>query len=284
MTTLLAAAQAQPWTTHTVRIAGIDPEIPGVSTYHLAFQDAAIAAEYAFRPGQFNMLYLPGAGEVAISLSADPASGATWAHTIRAAGAVTRALGRLSVGATLGVRGPFGSSWPLNAAHGDDVLLIAGGLGLAPLRPVVHHLLNRRERYGRAVLLYGSRTPETLCFAAQFDEWRRRGLEIEVTVDRPQAGWAGHVGAVSLLLDRVPLDSRRTWALVCGPEVMMQYAAQAALARGIESDHVWVSWERNMQCAVGLCGHCQWGPLFVCKDGPVFCYDQISPYLSIEGL
>lgn len=281
---VLSASASQPWTTHTVRIDRIEAEIPGVATYHLAFADPRCADGYAFAPGQFNMLYLPGAGEVPISLSADPASVGTWAHTIRSAGTVTRGIAQLTCGGTLGLRGPFGVGWPLAEALGGDVLLVGGGLGLAPLRPVVNWLLARRGDYGRIVLLYGSRTPGTLLFASQFDAWRQAGLEVECTVDRPTVGWNGHVGNVTLLLDRARLDPARTWALVCGTEVMMHYAAQAALARGVSAERVWVSWERNMQCAIGLCGHCQWGPLFVCKDGPVFRYDRVAPYLSVDGL
>lgn len=279
-----AAMAAQPWTTHVVRIARLEAEIAGVKTYHLAFADPHTADEYAFLPGQFNMLYLPGAGEVPISLSADPAGRTTWAHTIRAAGCVTGGLARLPVGATLGLRGPFGTAWPLDEAQGQDVLIVAGGIGLAPLRPVVYHLLAHRQQYGRVALLYGSRTPDTLLFAAELDAWRRQGLDVETTVDRPQPGWTGQVGAVSLLIDRVPLTARQTCVFVCGPEVMMHYAALEALSRGVPAENIWVSWERNMQCAIGLCGHCQWGPLFVCKDGPIFRYDRVAPLLSVEGL
>lgn len=274
---------AQPWTTYTVRIERTEAEIPGVTTYHLAFLDPGTAAKYAFLPGQFNMLYLPGTGEVPISLSADPAQRASWAHTIRAAGSVTGGMAQLSDGATLGLRGPFGTAWPLELAEGRDVLLVAGGIGLAPLRPAIYRLLAARERYGRLVLLYGSRAPNSLLFTAEFDAWRQRGLEIETTVDRPSDGWTGHVGTVPLLIDRATLDRRNTRLLACGPEVMMQYAAQAALARGVPADCIWVSWERNMQCAIGLCGHCQWGPLFVCKDGPIFRYDHVASLLSVEG-
>lgn len=280
-----SASGSNPWMAHSVRIAEIVEEIPGVATYHLEFMDPATAASYHFRPGQFNMLYLPGVGESAISLSADPESRMTWAHTVRVAGQVTSSLARLGRGGTLGLRGPFGTSWPLEACRGQHVLVVTGGIGLAPLRPAIHHLLRHRSEYQSLHLLYGGRTPEGLLYPREYAEWSRQGLHIEVTVDRASTGWTGNVGVVPLLLDRLPLtDPARTSLLLCGPEVMMRYTVQSALDRGVAPQQVWLSMERNMQCAVGLCGHCQFGPTFVCKDGPVFRYDSIAPFLQVEGL
>ena len=276
---------SNPWVCHTVRIRDIAPEVTDVATYHLSFDDAAVAAAYRFQPGQFNMLYLPGVGEVPISLSADPSSTTTWAHTVRAVGNVTQQLARLRVGDTLGLRGPFGSSWPLHSAAGHDVILVTGGLGLAPLRPAIYELLRQADRFRSLTLLYGARTPDTLLFEREFTDWSQRGMQVQVTVDRASSAWSGHVGVVTLLLDRLPLsDPRSTSVFVCGPEVMMRFVGKSALARGIPEDQLWLSMERNMQCAIGLCGHCQFGPAFICKDGPVFRHDRLAPFLNVEGL
>jgi NAD(P)H-flavin reductase len=268
-----------------VSIDRITPEVEGVATYHLAFTDTATAADYRFAPGQFNMLYLPGVGEMPISLSADPASANTWAHTIRVAGNVTRMLAKMGPGGRFGLRGPFGTSWPLAACEGADVVLVTGGIGLSPLRPAVYHLLANRESYGRITLLYGTRTPDTLLYQHEYQSWTERGLFVQTTVDRAAAGWLGNVGVVPLLVDRLrPFQPANTLVLMCGPEVMMHYSALSVLARGLAAERVWLSLERNMQCAVALCGHCQLGPAFVCKDGPVFRYDKIEPFLKVVGL
>lgn len=285
MTTPLAAiARDNPWLPQPAVIRDVVPEVTGVATYHLAFADAERGKTYRFKPGQFNMLYLPGIGEVPISLSADPASRDSWAHTIRLAGNTTRAIDRLEKGGTLGLRGPYGSGWPLDECEGADVILIAGGIGFAPLRPVVYHLLANRNRFGQLTLLLGARSPDMLLYESEFPSWCDRGLSIRTTVDRSAPGWQGNVGVVSLLLERLrsmrPADSV---LLLCGPEVMMRHTALVALDRGLQEEQIWVSLERNMQCAVGLCGHCQLGPAFVCKDGPIFRYDQAAPLLKIEA-
>lgn len=278
-------AAANPWLAQTVVIAEMTVELEGIKTYHLAFRDAAVAESYCFLPGQFNMLYLPGVGEVAISVSGNPATRGTWAHTIRVAGNVTGTLARLKRGESLGLRGPFGTHWPLEQFAGMDVVLVAGGVGLAPLRPAIYALLAERERYGAITLLSGARTPENLLFRREYADWTARGLVMQSTVDRAAPGWSGHVGVVTLLLGRMTLDRpANTAVIMCGPEVMMRYAVRGALERGIPEDHIWLSLERNMQCAAGLCGHCQLGPAFVCKDGPVFRHDRIAPFLYVEGL
>jgi NAD(P)H-flavin reductase len=274
-----------PWLSSVVAIDAITPEAPGVATYRLGFRDPQAAARYQFRPGQFNMLYLPGVGEIPISLSADPAERTSWPHTIRTAGNVTRALAQLCIGDTLGLRGPFGSSWPLEEIHGRDVILVAGGIGLAPLRPAIYELLRRAQHYGRLSLLYGGRAPASLLYAPEFDAWSRSGLFVQTTVDRAPPGWLGSVGFVNLLLERFPLPRpAQTVILTCGPEVMMRYIVRSALNRGLATDQIWCSLERNMQCAVGLCGHCQLAGEFVCRDGPVFRYDRVQALLAVEGL
>lgn len=236
-----------------------------------------------FAPGQFNMLTAFGVGEVPISLSGDPAKPARLVHTIRAVGPVSRALAQLKPGDALGLRGPFGTGWPMEAAIGRDAVVVAGGLGLAPLRPVVYRLLAERARYGRIVLLYGTRSPDDILFARELAAWQRRaGIEVAVTVDHAAAGWAGHVGVVTTLIPRATFDPARATAFVCGPEVMMRFAIGALRGSGLADDAIYLSMERNMKCAVGFCGHCQLGATFVCRDGPVFRYDRIAPILAMK--
>lgn len=239
----------------------------------------------AFRPGQFNMLYVFGVGEVPISISGDPSTPQTLVHTTRVVGATTRAMGQLKRGDQLGVRGPFGTAWPVEEAEGQDVLFVAGGIGLAPLRPALYRVLARRERYGRVVLLYGARTPDDILFRKELRNWRADfDLEVHVTVDRATREWRGNVGVVTALIPRVPFDPRNTVALTCGPEVMMRFTVLELQRRGVEPERVHVSLERNMKCAIGLCGHCQLGAQFVCRDGPVFPYARVRRLLDVREL
>jgi NAD(P)H-flavin reductase len=229
-----------------------------------------------FRPGQFNMLYVFGVGEVPISISGDPSAPSTLTHTTRAVGSVTRAMRGLGARDVLGVRGPLGTHWPIEEAFGSDLVLVAGGIGLAPLRPAMHAVLARREKFGKVVLLYGARTPADILYRKEIEEWRARfDLEVHVTVDRAIGSWRGNVGVVPALVPKAPFDPANTVALVCGPEVMMRFSVAALEKRGVEATGIWLSMERNMKCGIGLCGHCQWGPFFVCRDGPVFRYDRI---------
>lgn len=233
-------------------------------------------AGFPFKAGQFNMLYVYGVGEVAISISGDPAKTDTLVHTTRGVGAVTKAMQKLEPGGTLGVRGPFGSSWPLEEVYGNDILFVAGGIGLAPLRPAMYRVLANREKFGRVVLLYGTRTPQDMLYSAELKRWGGKfDLEVYVTVDRATGNWRGNVGVVTALIRRAPFDPLNTTAMVCGPEVMMRYTVQELEGRGVRPKDVYLSMERNMKCAIGLCGHCQWGPKFICKDGPVFRYDSV---------
>ena len=235
---------------------------------------------FAFAAGQFNMLYALGVGEVPISISGDPASGAVLEHTIRSVGAVSSALCALQDGDAVGVRGPFGADWRVAAAQGSDVVIVAGGIGLAPLRPAIRELLARREAYGRISVLYGARTPADLLFRDEIEGWRAHlDLDIEVTVDAATPEWLGNVGVVPTLLARARFDPVGTVAMVCGPEVMMRFTVQALREAGVNADRILISLERNMQCAIKQCGHCQLGPFFVCADGPVMPYSVVAPWL-----
>ena len=241
----------------------------------------------AFQPGQFNMLYLFGIGEVPISISGVHPRSGDLEHTVRAVGAVTRALTRLRKGDAVGVRGPFGRGWPLEEAKGHDILILAGGIGLAPLRPALQHILAHRSAYGRVALLYGARTPADLLYPAEVEHWRGRlDLQVFVTVDRGDEDWRGHIGVVTTLLPMAErlMDLRRAFVLTCGPEVMMRVAARELEARGVSPERIFLSLERNMKCAVGFCGHCQFGPVFICRDGPVFPLRRVRPLLEVREL
>ena len=245
--------------------------------------ESAGALDQGFVPGQFNMLTAFGVGEVAISLSGDPAHSQRLTHTIRAVGPASAALAGLEEDAALGIRGPFGVGWPMAEAPGRDVVIVAGGLGLAPLRPALYRLLAERARYGRIVLLYGTRSPQEILFRREIESWRRRlDIEIEVTVDRAVDDWRGHVGVVTTLIARASFDAQRALALVCGPEIMMRFAIAALRDAGIAEQAIYLSLERNMKCGVGLCGHCQFGGLLVCRDGPVLRYDRLRDLLWVK--
>jgi len=239
----------------------------------------------AYRPGQFNMLYAFGVGEVPISISGTARRGGGLLHTVRAAGPVSGAITGLKRGAALGVRGPYGTGWPLDEAAGGDVVLVAGGLGLAPLRPALRALLAGRERYGRVALLYGARRPEEILFRRELEDWRRRlDVEVEVTVDHAGADWHGEVGVVTALVRRAGFDAARTTAMICGPEVMMRFTVAALRQAGVDDARMHLSMERNMKCALGHCGHCQFGADFVCKEGPVLRYDRIRERLAAREI
>lgn len=240
--------------------------------------------EASFRPGQFNMLYAFGCGEVPISMSGDAAAG-SMVHTIRAVGPVSKALTELKRGDLVGVRGPFGSAWPIDAATGCDILIVAGGIGLAPLRPVLYEVLRSRERFGRVALLYGARSPAELLYRREVEQWRRTpGVQVRVTVDVADSEWTGDVGIVTSVLHKLRFDPRDTVAMMCGPEIMNRFMALALHDMGMPDERLYIAMERNMKCAIGMCGHCQFGPEFVCKDGPVFRFDRIANYLRLREI
>lgn len=265
------------------RVTGTTRETANTWTLDLAADREGVLPPFA--PGQFAMLYAFGKGEVPISVSGDLTRDGPLTCTIRRFGPATAALCAAEEGESVGVRGPFGSRWPLRLAEGRDVLAVAGGIGLAPLRPVVYHLLANRERYRNVVLLYGGRSPEELLYRGELERWRGRfDVQVEVTVDRAPAGWRGRVGVVPNLVSRAELDPGDAVALVCGPEVMIRFTAAALRARGLAADRIFVSLERNMRCAIGLCGHCQLQHLFICKDGAVFPLEAVDPLLRVREL
>ncbi|WP_460356675.1 FAD/NAD(P)-binding protein [Mycobacterium sp. ZZG] len=253
------------------------------ATLRLAPVDAALPPP---APGEFMMMYAFGIGEIAISVSGlpDPPD-QTVAHTVRAVGAVSRALHDAEPDSVIGLRGPFGTSWALAGATGRDLVIVAGGVGLAPLRPVVCVALAERHRFGRVTLIAGARTREDFLFADELDGWSRQGvIDVHITVDVPVQGWQGETGNVCEPLRRLPLHSDTTTAFLCGPEMMMRGAAAELLRKGLAPNAIELSVERNMQCGVGWCGHCQLGPLLLCRDGPVVGYDVVGPLLQVEEL
>jgi NAD(P)H-flavin reductase len=253
------------------RVEQVIPEARDTFTLALVAQDGDTMA---FHPGQFNMLYAYGTGESAISISSDPdLAGSPILHTIREAGVVTGALKRLTIGDTVGVRGPFGTPWPMDDLAGKDLLFIAGGIGLAPLRPAIYQALNQPEKFGQVRVLIGARQPEDLLYMNEIAGWT---AETVVTVDRAEARWHGRVGVVTPYIRKLDIDPKNTAAMICGPEIMMRYAAMELLGIGMDAHDILITMERNMKCAVGFCGHCQLGPAFICKDGPVFRYDALK--------
>jgi NAD(P)H-flavin reductase len=234
-----------------------------------------------FLPGQFNMLYVLGVGEVPISISGDPSTTTSIVHTIRTVGNVTLAIKKLRVGDPIGVRGPFGTPWPVEKAKGYDVLIAAGGIGFAPLRPSIYHILENRGQYGKVVVLYGTRSPEDLLFREDLERWRSRfDVEVLVSVDHAAGEWRGNVGVVTTLIPKVSTDPSSTIAMVCGPEVMMRFMVTELQKRGISAENIYLSMERNMKCGIAQCGHCQFGPYFICNDGPVFPFNKISRLMT----
>ena len=267
---------------YLAEITDITPEIEGVSTYWLKFTDPAIQKAYTFQPGQFNMVYVPGIGEAAISICSDPQNPSSIGHSIRFVGNVTRAISHLKVGDTVGLRGPFGSAWPMESLTGKDIFIACGGIGLPPLRPAIYHIIHNREKYGKVTVLYGARTPKELMYTDEYEAWRKAGIDIEVSVDRGDTDWTGRVGVVPMWFYQFRFDARKTAVLTCGPEIMIRFVIFEALARRIPLDSIFVSLERNMKCGQGSCGHCQLGPYFICKDGPVFRFDALQPFLNVE--
>jgi NAD(P)H-flavin reductase len=266
------------------RVGKITPEIPDVVTIEIA---PLTGVRPAYAAGQFNMLYVFGVGEVAISMSGDPADMSGFVHTIRDVGKVSHALTAVKEGDVIGVRGPFGAGWPVIEGEGQDVVMVSSGLGLAPLRPAIYHVLANRERYGRVSILLGFHSPEDLLFRHEFETWRQRlDIDLLLTVNHADRSWKGNVGGVQSLkfVKRANFDPKETVAMVCGTETKMRYMAASLRDAGIPESRIYFSMERNMKCAMGLCGRCQFGSDFICKDGPVMRFDKISRILAVREI
>jgi NAD(P)H-flavin reductase len=258
------------------------------ATYWCVFDDPAARRSYTFQPGQINMIGIPGVGEIPISVSSDPARSRLLAHTIRWCGRVTNVFKTLKAGDQVTIRGPFGRGWPVSEARGGDLLVVAGGLGMAPLRPAVYTAIRNRGSFRRLIVLAGARGPEHLLYPGEMDMWgqrlRNQGIELRLTVDVADESWPYDEGVVTTLFPKAHIDPRVTTVFTCGPEIMLRFAIHDLLELGIPAERVWVSLERNMHCAVKLCGHCQLGPLFVCADGPVFRWDKVRDLMGVAAL
>ncbi len=277
--TAAATLQVPPPHMQPLRVASVLKETH--DTFTLTVQPENGEPLAGFAPGQFSMLYIFGIGEMPISISGDPYEEGKLVYTVRSVGKATNALVNRRPGDTIGVRGPFGTSWPVEEARGKDVLIVAGGIGLAPLRPAIHHILRNRDDYVRLIVLYGARSPKDLLYRKQLAEWGRQpDTQVLTTVDYGGVNWRGYVGVVTTLFKYVRLHPGRTTAMLCGPEIMMRYVIRELERRGLPDSDVYLSMERNMKCALGFCGHCQLGPYFVCKDGPIFTYEQMKPWLD----
>ncbi len=259
-------------------------ESPSVFTLGLRLCDPAQHRAYHFVPGQFNMLYLYGVGEIPISIVSDPDSDDELEHTIRVVGRVTRGFDALKVGDRIGIRGPYGRGWPLEQVRGQDLLLLTGGLGCAPLVSVINYVMQRRNEYGRVAILQGVKHMDDLIWRDRYDQWSALpDTQVLLAADVAGASWSWHVGLVTELIDQIAFDLQDARVMICGPEPMMLASVRKLCESGVADVHIWMSMERNMQCAIGQCGHCQIGPHFVCKDGPVFCYPELRERLGVKG-
>jgi NAD(P)H-flavin reductase len=279
-----AISPTAPMQSYWAEITEIVHEAPGVLTHWLKFLDPALQEGFHFKAGQFNMVSVPGLGEAAISISSDMEELGRIGHTIRSVGNVSSAINRMNVGDVLGIRGPFGSWWSLDQCIGKDIVVAAGGIGLPPIRPVLYYIINHRQDFGKVIVLYGARTSNDLQFTREYKTWQDADIELQVTVDRGDDAWQGRVGVVPILFYNTRLDPRNTVIMTCGPEIMIRFVIFEALARRVPAERILVSLERNMKCGLGSCGHCQIGPFFVCKDGPVFSFDKLQPYVNVEEL
>lgn len=282
METLTDPAVIDQMTPIPFRVRTVREELSHTFTLELEPPDG----DFEFLPGQFTMVYAFGIGEVPISISSSAADSGTILQTIRRTGAVTHALGRLKSGDYVGIRGPYGAPWPMDELKGRDLLIIGGGIGLAPLRPAIYHALENRADYNRVVVLYGTRTPDDILFADELARWgARTDVTTLTTVDAADRGWNGAVGVVTRLIGRVGFDATNTTALVCGPEIMMTVTAERLMeGHSMAPENILVTMERNMKCAIGVCGHCQFGSKFICTDGAVFPFPDVAGLFSIKGV
>ncbi len=262
-----------------MRVARVDKET--YDTFTLSVVPEEGDQPPRFEPGQFSMLYVAGIGEMPISISGDPENRDKLSYTVRSVGAATFAVVTRKPGDTIGVRGPFGTRWPMNESRGKDVIIVAGGIGLAPLRPAIYHVLRHRGEYGRLVILYGARSPKDLLYRKELSAWQYLpDTQTLTTVDYGGVSWRGYVGVVTTLFRHVRLQPKSAVAMVCGPEIMMRYVIRELQNRGLSDSDIYLTMERNMKCGAGFCGHCQLGPYFVCKEGPVFEYSRVARWMD----
>jgi NAD(P)H-flavin reductase len=273
-----------PYAIHPARITARRIESADIYTFSMRLIDPEVRQAYRFEAGQFNMIYAFGIGEVPISIVSDPDEPQILEHTIRSAGRVTGVMEQWKVGEVVGLRGPYGTGWPVTAARGRDVVIITGGLGCAPVVGLVNYIFRRRSQYGELHVLHGVKTPNDLLYRERFDQWRRAPrTKVYLTTDRPDKSWHDRIGVVTELFDELTVP-QSSIVMMCGPEVMMRFAARSLRQKGIADDDIYLSMERRMECAVGLCGHCQYREHFVCKDGPIFSYRKVRTLFAQSGI
>jgi len=266
-----------PYKPENAIIKNIKKQTYDVKTYTLTFTKER--KDFSFRPGQFVMLSLFGVGEAPFSLCSNPVEKKTLAFTIRNVGNVTKALDGLSEGDAVGVRGPYGTSWPLEEAQNKNILIVAGGVGMASLRSLIMYVANNRHDYRDVEILYGARKPDDLLFTDEFNHWAEiENTRLLLTVDTVPKGsaWAHNVGVVTTLFEKMHATSDNTVVMMCGPEIMMRFVVKGLMHRGFTDDQIFVSLERRMECGIGICGHCQLGTKFVCKEGAVFRFSEVK--------
>lgn len=273
-----------PYLPRDTEVVAIDHLSPTLFTLHLHFEASDFHQHFIFHPGQFNMLYLYGVGEVAISIVSDPEENQRISHTIRAVGRVTRALQKIKVGDRIGIRGPFGRPWPLKEIRKKDIVVLTGGLGCAPTVGMIHYMLARRKWYGKISILQGVKHSDDFIFKQQYAKWQEApDTEIHIAADQAGPKWPWSKGYVTDMLKLLTLNSENTVVLMCGPEMMMRTAIEYLMKMGISETSIYLSMERNMECGIGHCGHCQYGGLFVCKNGPIFCYPEVKALFAEQG-
>ena len=267
------------WLPKTCTVGRVEQLTKDTASFTLSPDDGS---EVVFEPGQFNMIYAFGVGEIPISISGG--SSDTFHHTVRDIGLTSTALANLKPGMKVGIRGPYGNAWPMKACEGGDVIIVAGGIGLAPLRPVVQCIEDHPDKFEKKILLIGARSPEQLIFHDDIERWKSADIEVHISVDTATPDWKGTVGVVTKLFSKIDFDAGNAKAIICGPEIMMRFCAGELKARGMSPEDIYVSMERNMKCAVGLCGHCQFGSDFVCKEGPVFTYEHVGKLMTVKEI
>lgn len=259
-------------------------ESPSIFTLGLRFTDQNLQKKYLFQPGQFNMLYCYGVGEVPISIVSDPDDNTLYNHTIRTVGRVTRSLAQLKAGDRIGVRGPYGQGWPIEKALGKDIVIVTGGLGCAPVVALINYITERRTQFGKLIILQGVKHSDDFIFKKRYERWKKEfQAEIYIAADRAGGSWPWYTGRVTDMIHDLTLNAENTIAMLCGPEIMMSVAAKELLNKNMDEQAIYLSMERNMECALGHCGHCQYGGLFICKNGPVLAYSRIKPLFGKAG-
>ena len=267
------------WTPKICTVGRVEKLTKDTASFTVSPDDGS---HFVFEPGQFNMIYAFGMGEIPVSISGG--SRDHFHHTVRNVGSISKALANLRPGMKIGIRGPYGSAWPLKICEGGDVIVAAGGIGLAPLRPVVKYLEDHRDKFNKRILLIGARSPENLIFHDDIERWKKAGIEVHISVDTATLNWNGTVGVITKLFGKTDFDAGNAKAHICGPEIMMRFCASELETRSLSRKDIYMSLERNMKCAIGLCGHCQFGAEFICKNGPVFAYERIAELMTIKEI